>query len=101
VTELSGFSHVHASLCGRFFCSDVPGRKEIYVGSLKTGKHALLCEFGPDPEDAYKQFGQSSHSHPYLSPDLNWAVFNSCRTGRPEIHVASIPEGMWEELERD
>jgi Tol biopolymer transport system component len=28
-------------------------------------------------------------------------VFNSDRSGRPEIHVASVPEGMVEALEKE
>jgi len=98
VTAGDGFCHIHASLCGRLFCCDVPARREIQLGSFESGRSVLLCQYGPDPEGAYKRYGQSSHAHAYLSPDLRWVVFNSCRTGRPEVHVASVPEAMLEEL---
>jgi hypothetical protein len=98
VTRGYRFNHVHASVDGRFFCCDSPSTHEIVVGSLQTGRGTLICTFGPDPADAYAQYGQSSHAHPYLSPDLRWVVFNSCRTGRPEIHVARVPEEIVAEL---
>ena len=98
VAEGHRFSHVHASNCGRYFCCDVASSKEIYVGSIQAGRCALVCPFGPDPEDVYRMYGQSSHAHPYLSPDLKWVVFNSCRTGCPEIHVASLPDGFLDAL---
>jgi len=101
VSSGSRFTHVHASVCGRFFCCDNTKTSEIFVGSITTGKYSLVCSFGPVPEDAYSLYGQSSHAHPYLSPDLKWVVFNSCRTGRPEIHVAEVPPELIEELDSE
>jgi Tol biopolymer transport system component len=37
---------------------------------------------------------QDTHGHSYLSPDAKWMVFNSDRTGQPQIHVASIPDAI-------
>ncbi len=90
------FLHVNTSVCGRFFACDERGKKQIVIGSIRTGKNAVLC----DSEASY-QHGQPSHAHPYLSRDLKWVVFNSDRTGRTQIHVASVPEGLLESLERD
>ena len=97
VSKGQRFMHVHASVCGRYFCCDAwrkNGECAIVVGSIATGRNAVVCTDGPGPADAYARYGQSSHAHPYLSPDLKWVVFNSCRTGRPEINVASVPPGM-------
>ncbi|MFC1452063.1 hypothetical protein ACFLSJ_01810 [Verrucomicrobiota bacterium] len=92
-----GFNHVHASVCGSFFCADRRGTGEIVVGSIRTGKWSVLCNSGiPLPRD--EQYGQSAHAHPYLSPDAKWAVYNSCRTGRPEIHVSSVPSAFLNDL---
>lgn len=108
------FMHVHASVCGRYFCADVletadlkhgyvlTDRPEIVchviVGSLTTGRHRVLYSYAYDYNTFHRQYGQSSHAHPYLSPDGRWAVFNCCRTGRPEVHVASIPAAMLRDL---
>lgn len=92
------YSHVNASRCGRFFCCDDHSSQEIIIGSIGSGGNRMVCGFGPEPESAYECFGQSSHAHPYLSPDNRWVVFNSCRTGRPQIHVAEIPDELWAEF---
>jgi hypothetical protein len=88
------FSHVGTSVDGKYFsCDDSRDKKDVVIGSIKTGKTAVVCHsessFGRD---------QNTHPHPYLTPDLKWAVFNSDRSGEPQIHVASVPEGMIEEL---
>ena len=93
-----GFAHVHASVCGRFFCSDRMATGEIVVGSTQSGKWAVLCNSGILTTSEYERDGHTAHAHPYLSPDLKWAVYNSCRSGRPEIHVASVPPQLIEEL---
>jgi Tol biopolymer transport system component len=41
---------------------------------------------------------QSTHPHPYLTPDLKWLIFNSNRSGFPHIYAASVPEGMVEAI---
>jgi len=90
------FSHVGVSRCGRFFCCD--DWREPYklvIGSIQTGKTAVVCESKTSPSRA-----QNTHPHAYLTPDLKWVIFNSNRSGFPHIHVASVPEGMIEELSR-
>jgi hypothetical protein len=111
------FMHVHASVCGRFFCADVLEGADlvhgmvvtdktsvdchVVVGSLDTGRHAVVYSYAYDYNAFHREHGQSSHAHPYLSPDLRWAVFNGCATGRPEIHVAAIPPEVLASLLND
>jgi hypothetical protein len=88
------FNHVGTSPCGKYyFCDDWRGASKLIVGNIQTGKTAEICE-------AHTSMGQSqnTHGHPYLSPDLKWLVFNSDRTIRPQIHVASVPEALIESL---
>jgi len=90
------FSHVGTSVDGKYFsCDDSRDKKDVVIGSIKTGKTGVVCHsessFGRD---------QNTHPHPYLTPDLKWVVFNSDRSGEPQIHVASVPDGMIEELEK-
>lgn len=94
ISDSFRFSHVHVSSCGRFYCSDVLETGNIIVGSLVSGKGVVIYCVGTRNAEICARYGQSSHIHPYLSPDLRWVVFNSCRTGRPEIHVASLPNGL-------
>jgi len=96
--------HVHASLCGRYFLVDVELSNKLVLGRIDTGRHVELCSLGSFRlMDAQflkfdKQYNQSAHPHAYLSRDLKWAIFNSCRTGRPEIHVASIPQELYDKI---
>jgi len=92
------YNHLHVSLCGRFFCVDSTPTNDVFIGSTATGDTRWVCNLGNDYGDANEKYGEAAHSHAYLSRDLNWVVFNSCRSGRPEIHVASIPPKMFEEL---
>jgi len=84
------FNHVGVSLCGEFFCcDDWQGAGKLVVGSIKTGKTAVVCE-----SRASLAGPQNTHPHAYLTPDLRWVIFNSDRSGFPHIHAASIPEGL-------
>ena len=80
------FSHVGTSRCGRFFSCDDGPTGDVVVGSIRTGKNAVICH-------SESSFGraQNTHPHPYLSPDLKWVVFNSDRSGEPQVHVATVP----------
>ncbi len=88
-------NHVGTSIDGRFFSVDDTRTKDVIIGSMKTGKTFVLCH----SETSYGR-DQATHPHPYLSPDLKWVVFNSDRTGQPQIYVASVPDGVIEELEK-
>ena len=88
------FNHVGTSPCGQyFFCDDWQGASKLVIGSIETGKNTVVCE-------AHTSMGksQNTHGHPYLSPDLKWLVFNSDRSGLPQIHVASVPPELIESL---
>ena len=88
------FNHVGVSRCGRLFSADDwQGAYQIVVGSVQTGKTAVICESKTAPAG-----GQNTHPHPYLTPDLKWVIFNSNRSGFPHIYAASVPEGLVDEL---
>jgi len=88
------FSHVGTSVCGRFFSCDDGVTGDVVIGSIRTGKNAVVCH-------SESSFGraQNTHPHPYLTPDLKWVIFNSDRSGESQIHAAAVPEGMIEKLE--
>jgi len=90
------YAHVGTSVCGRFFCCDDGASGDVVIGSMKTGKNAVVCH-------SESSFGraQNTHPHPYLTPDLKWVIFNSDRSGEPQIHAATVPDGMVEELEKE
>ena len=96
--------HVHASVCGRLFCTDrveagpEPRSRDIVVGSIASGRSAALVRLDLQPPEIRRAFGQSADVHPYLSPDSRWAVFNDVRTGVPQICVASVPEHVLEHV---
>jgi hypothetical protein len=88
------FNHVGVSGCGTYFTADdwQPPYK-IVVGSVATGRTAVLCESGTSPTS-----DQATHPHAYLTPDAKWVIFNSNRSGLPHIHAASVPEVLLEKL---
>lgn len=88
------FCHPNASRDGRWFVSDVRPKGEIMVGSVKTGRYRLLCQSG-------SSFGrpQYTHPHPCFSPNNRYVLYNSDRTGLPQIYMVEIPEGFLEELD--
>ena len=87
------FWHPSASKCGRFFVSDTGDEALIVVGSLETGRTAVLC-----PSGASRGAPQYTHPHPYFTPDCRHVIFNSDRTGIAQIYVATLPEGLLESL---
>jgi hypothetical protein len=97
-------AHVHASGCGRLFCTDRVNRVaspiyfEVVIGSVATGRSAALFPLPVPPPEIRRKFEQSSDIHPYLSPDARWVVFNDVRSGVPQICVASIPQRIVKEV---
>ena len=88
------FNHVGVSRCGRFFCcDDWQEPYKLVIGSIRTGKTAVVCESKTSPDRA-----QNTHPHAYLTPDLKWVIFNSNRSGFGHVHAASVPEGTIERL---
>ena len=88
--------HPNASRDGRFFVSDVSPGARIVVGSIRTGRTQVLCESG-----ASAGRPQYTHPHPYFTPDNQWVIYNSDRTGIPQVHVARVPDGLLDELDAD
>jgi len=87
------FWHVASSPDGNFFISD-DREGNIYIGSVKTGKYRKLC-----CSDTILGARQYTHSHPFLSPDCQFAFFNSTSSGIPHIYCASVPEKFLKSLE--
>jgi hypothetical protein len=88
------YSHVNASRDGRFWVGDELEAARLVVGSLKTARCALLCETGSSMSSP-----QYTHPHPYFRPDNRWVIYNSDRTGIPQVYAARVPEGLLESLE--
>ena len=88
------FNHVGVSRCGRLFSADDwQGTYKIVIGSIQTGKTAVVCESKTSPTR-----GQNTHPHAYLTPDLKWVIFNSNRSGFPHVYAAGVPEGLVDDL---
>jgi hypothetical protein len=88
------FAHVGVSRCGRLFsCDDFQGAYQVVIGSNRTGQTGVVCQTKTSPTRS-----QSTHPHPYLTPDLKWVIFNSNRTGFPHVYAASVPQGMIDRL---
>jgi len=88
--------HISASRDGRFFIGDElssPG-KPIVVGSMRTGRRAVLCRTMTSTSSA-----QYTHPHPYMTADNRWVIFNSDRTGVPQLYAASVPDDFLDSLE--
>lgn len=68
------------------------GEREIIGIDLATGAVSLIHQ--DRSQGGQSPFNQHSHPHAYLTPDLKWMVFNSDRTGRPQIYAAKISPDM-------
>lgn len=93
VTSGYRLNHVGVSVDGKYFACDDSPKGDVIIGSIKTGKNAVVCH----SQSSYGR-EQNTHPHPYLTPDLKWVIFNSDRSGLPQIHSATVPEGMIDEL---
>jgi hypothetical protein len=89
------FGHVSVSRCGRFWIGDAIGEKDvpIHIGSFRSGRHQRLA-FSRTRHDGQ----QWSHTHPYLTADNRWLIFNSTRPGRAQVHGARLKPGWLEQL---
>ncbi len=92
------YCHPTGSRDGRYFVADVRSDDEttgeIWLGSIATGAarrlHHSSASFGKP---------QYSHPHPTFSPDAKTVLFNSDRTGLPQVYVARLPDGLLESLD--
>ena len=89
------FAHVSVSRCGRFWIGDATGVDgvPIHIGKLGSGKHQRLVF--SRTKHGRKQW---THTHPYLTADNRWLIFNSTRSGRPQVHGARIKDGFLDGL---
>ena len=88
------FNHVGVSRCGRFFTADDwRGTRKIVIGSVQTGRTAVLCD-----SRITGVAHTNLHPHAFLTPDLKWVIFNSDRSGWPHVHAASVPDSVIREL---
>ena len=87
--------HFDFDASGRHFVSDTDGYVLPQTCMLYIGTY-IEPTCGDDPYFKTKLLGiprtswkgQPAHPHPFLSPDGNYAVFQSDFTGRPQINVA-------------
>jgi len=90
------FNHVGVSRCGKLFsCDDWQSPYNVVIGSIATGRTAVVCASHTKPDR-----DQSTHPHPYLTPDLQWVIFNSNRSGRSHVYAARVPPQMIEQLQQ-
>ena len=90
------FNHVGVSRCGKLFsCDDWQPPYNVVIGSIATWRTAVVCASHTKPDR-----DQSTHPHPYLTPDLKWVIFNSNRSGRSHVYAASVPPQMIEQLQQ-
>jgi len=89
------FGHVSVSRCGGFWIGDATGEKgvPIHIGLVKGGVHRRLA-FSRTVHDG-KQW---SHTHPYLTADNRWLIFNSTRSGGAQVYGARLKKGFLDSL---
>jgi Tol biopolymer transport system component len=93
VAKNKGFNHISSSADGQFFVVDDFRNGVLYVGSLVTGRCLPLC-------DSHASCGrpQYTHTHPYITPNNRYVIFNSDQTGICQIYAAEIPDGFLDDL---
>jgi hypothetical protein len=100
------FNHVCASRCGRYFVADAhpaPGLFKdgqmqpvaLVVGNLETGKHRVLVQ----DSQASSGGNQCTHTHPYLTADNRFVIYNADPGSVPQVFAARLPEGFLESLD--
>jgi hypothetical protein len=99
------FNHVCASRCGRYFVADSHtgiglfenGRCKpvsLVIGNLETGKFRTLVQ---DTEGTGGG-NQCTHTHPYLTADNRYVIYNADPHGVPQVFAAKLPPGFLESL---
>ena len=90
----AGFVHLTASPDGKFYVVDSIGTGRLFLGCIATRKVLPLCDTGASGASP-----QYTHTHPYITPGNHRVVFNSDRTGIPQVYTARIPEDLLQDLE--
>ena len=83
------FGHVSVSRDGKYWIADTGGEGvPIYIGSFASGAYKrAVCSRSVVTKD------QSSHTHPYLTADNRWLIFNSTRDGHAQVYGARLADG--------
>lgn len=93
------FNHVSSSKCGNYFVADTlseDGTKMLVVaGSIKTGRSKVLCN---TKTSVSYDFADWSHAHPYMTADNKRVIFNSDRSGMPQVYAARVEPEFLENL---
>jgi len=100
------FNHVCASRCGRYFVADshpAPGLFKdgkmqpvgLVVGNLETGKHRVLVQ----DSQASSGGNQCTHTHPYLTADNRFVIYNADPGAVPQVFAARLPEDFLASLD--
>ncbi|MCF7838878.1 MAG: oligogalacturonate lyase family protein, partial [Candidatus Marinimicrobia bacterium] len=90
--------HIGSTFDGRFYHGDWIEQDRLVIGSARTGRAVIVYRDPAASDDC--PFDQHSHPHAYLTDNGRWMIFNSDRTGRPQIYAARIPPALLEEVER-
>jgi hypothetical protein len=95
------FNHVCAARDGTHFVADsisngcgfkngVIQRAALVIGNLDTGKYRVLVE----DSGASGGGNQCTHTHPYLTTDNRYVIYNADPGGVPQVFAARLPEGF-------
>lgn len=90
----NGFVHISASPDGRFFVVDNIGTGRLHLGCVATRRVVPFCDTGASGGSP-----QYTHTHPYITPGNHRVIFNSDRSGIPQVYAARIPKEVLEKLE--
>ena len=101
------FNHISASRCGRYFVADSYTSLALFehgevkpvalvVGNLATGKCRVLVQ----DTQASGGGNQCTHTHPYLTADNRYVIYNADPFYSPaQVFAVRIPPGFLESLE--
>lgn len=89
-------NHISVSADGRYFVGDATNLDGVplVVGSMRTGRSAIVCFSETTPGSP-----QWIHTHPYITPDNRALIFNSDRSGVPQIYRLELPAGLLDGLD--
>jgi hypothetical protein len=75
---------------GRWFKRGVIQCAALVVGNLDTGKYRVLVE----DSGASGGGNQCTHTHPYLTADNRYVIYNADPSGVPQVFAARLPDGF-------
>lgn len=101
------FNHICASKCGKYFVADSYTGTGLFengkckpvslvIGNLETGKFKTLVENAESSSGG----NQCTHTHPYLTADNRYVIYNADPNGIPQVFAARIPPGFMESLSK-